>query len=152
MTARLNRLVQPCRTQKAGCQHGRRLRGLYRLVKRLIRRAIKPPSAWGQIMSARQSIAFSRIAGAALPYADTIVRRWLPDGRREGAEWVCRNPKRSDHRAGSFKVNLMTGKWGDFATGDAGGDIVSLGAYLFGLSQKESALKVAEMLAINPYE
>lgn len=103
-------------------------------------------------MSTRQSIDFSRIAGVALPYADTIVRRWLPDGRRKGTEWVCRNPKRVDHRAGSFKVNMMTGKWGDFATGDGGGDIVSLGAYLFGLSQKDSALKVAEMLAINPYE
>ena len=103
-------------------------------------------------MSAPRSIAFRRIAEAAVPYADTIVRRWLPDGLREGTEWVCRNPRRADQRAGSFKVNMMTGKWGDFATGDAGGDIVSLGAYLFGLSQKESALKVAEMLAINPYE
>lgn len=103
-------------------------------------------------MTEQRFIAFRRIAGAALPYADTIVRRWLPDGRREGAEWVSLNPRRADHRAGSFKVNLNTGKWGDFATGDGGGDLVSLGAYLFDLSQKEAALNIADMLAINPHE
>jgi len=103
-------------------------------------------------MTAQRSIAFSRIAGAALPYSDTIVRRWLPDGRQEGHEWVCRNPRRADHRAGSFKINVITGRWADFATGDSGGDLVSLGAYLFGLSQKDAALKIADMLAINPYE
>jgi len=103
-------------------------------------------------MKAPRSIAFRRVAGAALHYSDTIVRRWLPDGRREGTEWVCRNPRRADHRAGSFKVNLVTGRWADFATGDSGGDLVSLGAFLFGLNQKEAALNIADMLAINPYE
>lgn len=103
-------------------------------------------------MTGPRSIAFHRVARAALPYADDIVRRWLPEGRREGSEWVCRNPRRDDHRAGSFKVNTNTGLWADFATGDGGKDLVSLGAFLFGLSQKEAALNVAEMLAIDPYE
>jgi len=99
-----------------------------------------------------RSIAFGRIADAALPYADTLCRRWLPDGRQEGPEWVCRNPRRADHRAGSFKINVCNGRWADFATGDGGGDLVSLGAYLFELSQKEAALKVAEMVGCHPYE
>ncbi|MBO6893968.1 MAG: hypothetical protein JJ866_18655 [Roseibium sp.] len=103
-------------------------------------------------MTVSQSIAFQRIAGAALLYVDEIVRRWLPEGRREGTEWVCRNPRRADHRAGSFKVNLVTGRWADFATDDCGGDLVSLGAFLFELSQKDAALNIADMLAINPYE
>ena len=78
--------------------------------------------------------------------------RWCPDGRREGAEWVCRNPTRDDRRRGSFKVNVSTGKWGDFATGDRGADLVSLAAYLFRLSQAAAALKVADMIGVEPYD
>jgi hypothetical protein len=103
-------------------------------------------------MNAPRRIAFRRIADAALGRADAILRRWLPDGRRDGSEWVSRNPMRADRRRGSFKVNLRTGKWGDFATGDRGGDLVSLAGYLFKLSQPEAALKVADMLGVNPYE
>lgn len=97
-------------------------------------------------------IAFRRIADAALLRAEAIVQRWLPDGRRDGAEWVCRNPTRDDRRRGSFKVNFRTGKWGDFATDDRGGDLVSLAAYLFKLSQAEAALRVADMVGVEPYE
>jgi hypothetical protein len=59
-----------------------------------------------------------------------LLERWLPGGRIEGAEYVARNPKRHDQRPGSFKVNLATGRWADFATGDKGGDPISLAAYL----------------------
>ena len=57
-------------------------------------------------MMTPRRIAFARIAAAALGHADMLARRWLPDGRREGAEWVALNPTRADHRRGSFKVNL----------------------------------------------
>jgi hypothetical protein len=103
-------------------------------------------------MTSSHKIAFKRIADAALGRANVIARRWLPDGRREGAEWVSRNPTRDDHRRGSFKVNLGTGKWGDFATGDRGGDLIALAAYLFKLSQADAALKVADMIGVEPYE
>lgn len=99
-----------------------------------------------------RKIAFRRIADAALGHADAIVQRWLPDGRREGHEWVARNPKRADHRPGSFKVNLRTGRWGDFSSGDKGGDLVALAAFLFSLNQADAAKRVAEMLGLNPYE
>jgi hypothetical protein len=94
-------------------------------------------------------IAFRRIADAALGQAGAIVQRWLPDGRREGAEWVCPNPMRDDRRRGSFKVNIVTGKWGDFATGDRGGDLIALGAYLFKISQADAAKRIADMLGID---
>jgi hypothetical protein len=97
-------------------------------------------------------VAFKRIAAAALGHADTIMRRWLPDGRREGAEWVAINPTRLDHRKGSFKVNLRTGAWADFAVNDRGGDLISLAARLFSISQREAAVRVAEMIGVNPYE
>lgn len=97
-------------------------------------------------------VAFGRIAGAALCVAETIVWRWLPDGRLEGNEWVCRNPLRADHHAGSMKVNLRTGRWGDFATGDTGGDLIALAAYLHRLPMREAALAIAEMLGVDPHE
>ena len=94
---------------------------------------------------------FQRVASAALGNIDMIMQRWLPDGRREGQEWVARNPRRSDRRRGSFKVNLRSGRWGDFATGDYGGDLVSLAAYLFDLDQREAAIRVADMSGVSPY-
>ena len=97
-------------------------------------------------------IAFRRIADAALGSADAVVRRWLPGGKIVGPEWVSINPKRADQRAGSFKVNLANGRWSDFATGDRGGDLISLAAYLFDLEQAEAAKNVAAMLGMNPYE
>lgn len=103
-------------------------------------------------MSRTRRIAFARIADAALSYAEVLVGRWLPDGRREGAEWIARNPRRADDRLGSFKVNMHTGAWSDFATGDAGGDLIALAAYLFGLKQGEAARKVADALGTDPYE
>ena len=51
-------------------------------------------------------VAFERISAAALANAETVIRARLPEGRREGHEWVARNPLRGDRRLGSFKVNL----------------------------------------------
>ena len=94
-------------------------------------------------------IDFKRVATDALPLLPAIARRWLPQGCRSGSEWIARNPTRADRRVGSFKINLRTGKWADFATGERGGDVISLAAYLFGLSQVAAARKVADMLGIG---
>ena len=93
---------------------------------------------------------FDAINRAALASFEILVARWLPDGRREGNEWTARNPRRADRNVGSFKVNLRNGKWADFATGDKGGDPISLAAYLGGLSQSEAARRLAECLGIRP--
>jgi hypothetical protein len=102
-------------------------------------------------MNRRPSIDFPRVASAALAFSLSIVQRWLPGGRLDGREWVSRNPKRSDHRPGSFKVNTATGRWSDFATGAAGGDLISLGAYLHDLDQAEAARRLAEMIGVDPH-
>ena|SRR5688572_4870456 len=94
-------------------------------------------------------IDFRAIKDAALQRLPLILLRWLPEGRREGQEWVCRNPTRADRSPGSFKVNLGTGRWADFATGDRGGDAISLAAYLFGLNQSEAAHRIADMLGVG---
>jgi hypothetical protein len=95
-------------------------------------------------------VSFKAISAAALVHLPALVRRWLPDGKRQGHEWVSRNPTREDRKPGSFKINLRTGRWADFASGAKGGDVISLAAHLFRLSQLAAASKVAAMLGISP--
>lgn len=90
-------------------------------------------------------------ARAALAAVDSVLVRWLPEGKRQGSEWVARNPTRHDDAPGSFSVNTATGAWGDFATGDKGGDLVSLVRYLDGLSsQGEAARRLSDFLGTAP--
>ena len=94
---------------------------------------------------------FGAINAAALACLPALVERWLPDGKCVGREWLALNPLRVDRRLGSFKVNLVTGKWADFALDDArGGDPVSLASYLSGCSQSEAARSLARMLGVKP--
>jgi hypothetical protein len=97
-------------------------------------------------------IAFRRIAEMAHANCAAIVTQWLPSGKRFGHEWCSLNPRRADRRIGSFRINMRTGAWADFAIDERGGDLISLAAYLFALSQAEAALKVAQMLGVDPYE
>ena len=94
-------------------------------------------------------IDFGTINRAALAALPTLLRRWLPDGRLKGNEYTARNPTRIDRRPGSFKVNVRTGRWADFATGDRGGDVVSLAAYLSGAGQVEAARSLTDMLRVR---
>lgn len=96
-----------------------------------------------------QPIQFDEINRRALAVLPALLVRWLPDGRRVGHEYVARNPRRSDHKPGSFSINLTTGRWSDFATGDAGGDPVSLAAFLAGTTQAEAARNLAAMLGMS---
>lgn len=92
---------------------------------------------------------FEVINSRALSVISALLMRWLPDGTLRGHEYVARNPTRKDKEFGSFKVNVRTGRWADFATGDAGGDVISLAAYLSGRSQSEAACKLARMLGVQ---
>jgi len=94
-------------------------------------------------------IDFAAVNAVALRALPLILPRWLPDGKRHGREFVAKNPTRADRSTGSFSINLVTGKWSDFATNDRGGDPVSLAAYLFGLSQADAARRLADMLNVD---
>jgi hypothetical protein len=98
----------------------------------------------------RARLDFPAINQAALGVIEALCRRWLPDGRPCGNEWIARNPRRDDRRPGSFRVNLTTGRWADFALDrDArGGDPISLAAYLSGESQASAARNLARMLGL----
>jgi hypothetical protein len=65
---------------------------------------------------------FDLINAAALTVLPVLLARWLPAGRQMAGEWVSRNPQRADRQPGSFKINMRTGRWADFATGDKAAD------------------------------
>ena len=97
-------------------------------------------------------IDFDAINRVALPALPILLARWLPNGKRIGREYVALNPRRTDRHLGSFKIVLSgrrAGMWADFATGDKGGDVISLAAYLFALSQSEAARRIADMLEVR---
>jgi hypothetical protein len=94
-------------------------------------------------------IDFEAINRAALSALPALLARWLPRGQQRGRRWHARNPTRDDRHLGSFSVDLVTGRWADFATGDTGGDVINLYAYLRGIRQAEAARELARMLGIQ---
>ena len=100
-------------------------------------------------MRPRTKIDFETINRAALARLPDLCAHWLPDGRQRGNEYIARNPLRADRCAGSFSINLCTGRWADFAIGARGGDPVSLAAYLSGLGQADAARRLADMLGVQ---
>ncbi|WP_291271638.1 hypothetical protein [Geothrix sp.] len=91
-------------------------------------------------------IDFKHIAREALDQSLPLLMEFLPGGRIQGQEYIVRNPTRKDRRAGSFSINLMTGRWCEFATGERGGDLISLVAYIKVLPQGEAARELARMM------
>jgi hypothetical protein len=95
-------------------------------------------------------IDIDRVNVAALRVLPSLLARWLPNGRVQGPEYVALNPHRIDRHLGSFRINLRTGRWADFAIGGArGGDVVSLAAYLACIGQVQAAERLATMLNIE---
>lgn len=92
---------------------------------------------------------FQRIARVALGQIDSLLLRWLPGGKFESGEYKVLNPTRSDSKIGSFSINRITGAWADFATGDKGGDLISLYAYIFDLDQAAAARELADIVGIE---
>lgn len=97
----------------------------------------------------RRRLDFVEVNRAALAALPAILARLVPGGKIAAGEYVACNPTRADKHPGSFKVNLRSGRWADFATGDKGGDAVALVAYLEGVSQGEAARLLAGMLGLT---
>lgn len=87
----------------------------------------------------QEKIDFNQLNRQINPYFSLLLKQLLPGGRLENHEYVALNPTRADKHPGSFRINIFTGKWADFATGDKGGDFISLWAYVKGISQTDAA-------------
>jgi hypothetical protein len=92
---------------------------------------------------------FEAINDAALGGGRLLLERLILGGKFRGLEYVVRNPRRNDDRPGSFKINYRTGAWADFATGDKGGDLISLVAYLRGIEQGDAARELADIVGYS---
>ena len=97
----------------------------------------------------KDPIDFAKINRAALAAFPAVLARILPGGKRVGKEVVALNPRRADRHLGSFKIHRYNGRWADFASGEKGGDPISLVAYLADVSQSEAARLLAQMLGVE---
>jgi len=98
---------------------------------------------------------FARINAAALGCLDRIALNFAPGGKMEGREYVTLNPTRPDSSTGSFKINLDTGRWRDFAedAGASGGDAVSFVSYVLGAAHQSEGLRaLADFLGMPVVE
>ena len=95
---------------------------------------------------------FTKINAAARQQLPALVRQLYPQGHTEGREWVVGSLKGEPGR--SLKIVLSgpkAGLWKDFATGEGGGDPISLVAAVAGIGQAEAACRLAKMLEV-PHE
>jgi hypothetical protein len=97
----------------------------------------------------KSSLDFDKINSVALYALPVLLARWLPNGRRRGRRWHALNPLRNDHHIGSFSIDIATGRWADFATGDTGADVINLYAYLRNIGQGDAARELARLLGIT---
>jgi len=96
-----------------------------------------------------QKVDFKAVKLECLKRCPGLLQSWLPDGKLQGDEYVARNPTRADNQRGSFKINIKTGVWADFATDDNGADLISLYAYLKSLSQIEATTQLAQKFGLQ---
>jgi putative DNA primase/helicase len=72
------------------------------------------------------------------------LQQWLPGGKRQGREYTAAST-RDGGPGDSLSINVHTGTWSHFAAGKAGGDLLSLKAYLFhNESNKDAALDLMQ--------
>jgi hypothetical protein len=109
-------------------------------------------TAPGRIMSRRMvpSLDFAAVNSAALARLPEVLARLLPGGRAVGPEWHA-GSLRGDP-GDSLRVRMRgerAGRWADFATGEKGGDPVSLAAAVARTRQIEGAKQLARLLGID---
>ena len=82
------------------------------------------------------------------------IQSLLPGGKWQNNEYVVLNPTRNDTKPSSFSINGNTGKWADFATNEAGNDLIGLTAYVKGIAPLEACyhIGVPRHNKINPKE
>lgn len=92
---------------------------------------------------------YARLREDTISQTLATAKRLAPDGKLNGKEWDALCPSRPDSKLGSFKINVESGMWSDFSTGEKGGDIISYCKYCRGYgSMAEAAAEVIDILGI----
>lgn len=71
-----------------------------------------------------------------------ILRELVGAGEIQGSDYVALNPRRNDKHRGSFRVDIATGRFYDFATGDRGGSVIDLAMFVYNCGIIEAATKL----------
>lgn len=74
-----------------------------------------------------------------------ILRELVGQGRIEGSDYVTLNPRRKDVKLGSFRVDISTGRFHDFATGDRGGSVIDLAMFVYNCGIVEAAQRLEDL-------
>lgn len=93
---------------------------------------------------------FPKVSKAALACIESLLGQWLPNGIREGHEFCIGS--RNGEAGRSMKVRLTgekAGVWRDFSDDEGGADLISLYAYVFGLSIGKACVQLAEQLGVE---
>lgn len=84
-------------------------------------------------------IDFDKLNIYLLPSMEAIAREFAPGGMLRGKEYVTLNPRRADSDIGSFSVNIQTGVWKDFSSGEGGKGAISLCMFINSIPAVEAA-------------
>ena len=93
------------------------------------------------------SMDFAGLAARLLQEAPGLMAAWLPGGHIRGREYECANLQGG--KGQSLKINMQTGLWMDFATGEKGGDLIDLFAAIRHISQGEAAKELSQDFNYN---
>ena len=74
-----------------------------------------------------------------------ILKKLVGNGKIEGGDYVVLNPRRSDKKAGSFRIDISSGKFYDFATRDRGGSILDLAMFVYNCDLLTAAQKLQQL-------
>lgn len=83
---------------------------------------------------------FEFLHAQLLPRAQSLLAEWFPAGQIKGSEFLVGDLAGS--KGESLSININTGKWQDFATGQKGGDLISLFAARENIGQGEAAKRL----------
>jgi predicted P-loop ATPase len=85
---------------------------------------------------------FEGLAAHLLSRIRDILPSLVPGGKIVGAEYECGSINGGQGK--SFRINLNTGLWADFAANQSGSDVTSLYAAIHNLKQSEAAEQLAQ--------
>lgn len=86
---------------------------------------------------------FKKTASLMLLQCESILQGWYPEGRTKGKRFWIGDPENGS--GNSCNVDLETGLWYDFASGDKGGDLVSLYAHKERMSMGQALRELKEI-------
>lgn len=95
-------------------------------------------------------IDFEKTRQEITPYIETLCERWLSAGKRNGRYWTVGSL--TNEPGESLTVDLRNGIWKDYATGEKGGDLISLYAAIHRIEQADAARAILEQIGSGQIE